>query len=832
MPRLTIDFGIDLGTTNSSIAVIEKSGPRIIRNNDNWQFTPSTVWVDKNGALRVGMSAKERAFSDPENGAAEFKLMMGKDYKKRMARLDRSFKPEELSAEVLKSLKDDVKRETGEDLSAAVITVPAAFDQPESEATRRAAQLAGITLSPLLQEPVAAALAYGFQHEHKNVFWLVYDIGGGTFDAAVIHVRDGIIQVVNHGGDNDLGGKLIDWAVVDQLFVPVLQKGFNLQEFRRGNKKWLGAFAKLKLHAEKAKIALSKDVSYEINGEFICVNDSGEPVQLDVAVTRGELERLLAPLLTKSVNICRKVLEEQHLGAGDISKVILVGGPTVTPYLRQVLPDTKYGLGIPIDFSMDPLTVVAQGAALFAGAQKLARPSAPPKLGEFSLNLEYKPVGNDTEPLVGGRVKGQDQQSLAGYVLRFTNSEARPPWDSGKLPLSSEGTFIANLWAEPGLQNIFQVELYDPSGSRRQISPSEFAYTVGLVITDPPLTHDIGIAMADNKVDVLFKKGTPLPAKVRTDHRTTTAIRKGDPSSEITIPFVEGSNSIHADLNRKIGHITIEALKVVRDVPIGADVEIRIEIDNSRLLKGTVYIPVLDQEFPIRLEGIIKPQPSWQGLKDEFEKQKQRLRAARDFADDGAAATVKADLERIEQEDAIGEISRDLAAGDDPEATRTCEVRMLDLKATLQRIDDAVATPKLIVEAKQEIELTQEVVTTGTEEDRKAFGLLQPELEAAIHGDIETLQRKVDEMFRLRLRVITRSPEYWIGYRDYLLERQEQMQDQTQARLWFSHADRAINGGDIDSLKRACSQLWSLLPKEQQKRGYGGGTVRSRGITT
>ena len=283
--------------------------------------------------------------------------------------------------------------------------------------------------------------------------------------------------------------------------------------------------------------------------------------------------------------------------------------------LRQILPDAKHGLGIPIDFSMDPLTVVAQGAALFAGAQKLTRLATPSRLGEFSLNLEYKPVGNDTEPLVGGRVKGQDQQSLAGYVLRFTNSEARPPWDSGKLPLSSEGTFIANLWAEPGLQNVFQVELYDTSGTRRQISPSQFAYTVGLVITDPPLTHDIGIAMADNKVDVLFKKGTPLPAKVRTDHRTAAPLRKGDHSSEITIPFVEGNNSAHADLNRKIGHITINARNVVRDLPVGAEVEIRLEIDSSRLLKGTVYIPVLDQEFPLRLEGIIKPQPSWQGLR-------------------------------------------------------------------------------------------------------------------------------------------------------------------------------------------------------------------------
>src|ERR1035437_9205747 len=222
--------------------------------------------------------------------------MMGRAYSKPFARLNRSLTPEELSAEVLKSLKEDLRRETGEDLQEAVITVPAAFDQPESEATRRAAKLAGISFSPLLQEPIAASLAYGFQHEQDNVFWLVFDFGGGTFDAAVIHVRDGVIQVVNHGGDNNLGGKLIDWAIVEQIFVPAL-RSFNLPDFRRGNKKWLVPFAKLKLHAESAKIALSKDLSYEITDEFICQDDSGEPVHLDLAITRSLLERLKDPLL-------------------------------------------------------------------------------------------------------------------------------------------------------------------------------------------------------------------------------------------------------------------------------------------------------------------------------------------------------------------------------------------------------------------------------------------------------------------------------------------------------------------------------------------------------
>jgi molecular chaperone DnaK len=829
MSRLTIDFGIDLGTTNSSVAVLDRNGPRIIRNNDNWQFTPSTVWVDRNGAVRVGMSAKERVFSDPENGAAEFKLMMGKAYSKPIARLNRSFTPEELSAEVLKSLKEDVRRDTGEDLDAAVITVPAAFDQPESEATRRAAQIAGIKFSPLLQEPVAAALAYGFQHEHDNVFWLVYDIGGGTFDAAVIHVRDGLIQVVNHGGDNDLGGKLIDWAIVEQLFVPALQSSFNFPDFRRGSKKWFAAFAKLKLQAENAKIALSKDLSWEVTGEFICLDDSGEPAQLDISVTRSELERLIDPLLAKSLNICKTMLKEQHMGPGDISKVILVGGPTVTPYLRQILPDPKHGLGIPIDFSVDPLTVVAQGAALFAGGQKPSRPSVLPRVGEFSLSLEYKPVGNDTEPLVGGRVSARDAQSFAGYTIRFINPDSRPPWDSGRLPLNSEGTFIANLWAERGAQNILRVELYNASGTRLRLSPSEFPYTVGLVITDPPLPHDIGIAMADNKVDVLFKKGTPLPAKTRTDHRTAVPLRKGDQHSELKIPFVEGGNADHADLNRKIGHLIIDARNVNRDLPTGSNVEIRLEIDSSRLLKGSVYIDVLDQEFPIRLEGIIKPQPSLQELRSEFEEQMQRLQAAKETAD-AVPDTVTLDLDKIEKEDALGEVSRLLAAGDNAETTRTCELRMLDLKAVLQRIEDVIESPKLVLEAKQELEWTEEIMMGATAEEKKQFALLRPEVEAAVHGDVETLRRKVQEVFQLRVRVLARSPEYWVGYRDYLLERRDGMLDQAQAKLWFSHADRAINNDDIDALRTACNQLWSLLPKQQQTHGYGGGTIRARGI--
>lgn len=226
--RTTIDYGIDLGTTNSAIAVLKGTQAQVIPNNEGSSFTPSAVWIDKRGRLHVGREAKQRHEQDPDNCHIEFKLLMGQGErcKKTFAKSGREMLPEELSAEVLKSLKADVRQSTGEELIAAVITVPAAFEVDQCDATRKAAELAGFTTSPLLQEPVAAALAYGFQSGSDNVFWMVYDFGGGTFDAAVIQVRDGVIQVVNHAGNNYLGGQRIDWDIVNKKLIPELTKQY------------------------------------------------------------------------------------------------------------------------------------------------------------------------------------------------------------------------------------------------------------------------------------------------------------------------------------------------------------------------------------------------------------------------------------------------------------------------------------------------------------------------------------------------------------------------------------------------------------------------------
>ena len=222
------------------------------------------------GSLIVGSRGKQRVEDDPQNARAEFKRQMGTAARYRFARNDKEWTPVELSAEVLKSLKGDVRQRLGEEMSAAVITVPAAFEMPQNEATKQAAKNVGLDPVFLLQEPVAAALAYGFQKEVRKAYWLVFDLGGGASDAAAIQVRDGQVQVVNHGGDNILGGRDIDWAVVEELLIPEVKRQYRVAGLQRNDPRYLIPVAKLKAEAEKAKVRLSREESVEISVPNLC----------------------------------------------------------------------------------------------------------------------------------------------------------------------------------------------------------------------------------------------------------------------------------------------------------------------------------------------------------------------------------------------------------------------------------------------------------------------------------------------------------------------------------------------------------------------------------
>ncbi len=833
MNRTTIDFGIDLGTTNSSVATLRGTDTEVVKNNENMEITPSAVWIDKKGALYVGRHAKEWMIVDSENAASEFKLLMGTNAEIHFKRSGRKLKPEELSAEVLKSLKADVAQRTGEDFEAAVITVPAAFDLPQCKATEAAARLAGLRLSPLLQEPVAAAMAYGFQHEGKKSFWLVYDLGGGTFDAAVIQVRDGMIQVINHGGDNQLGGKLIDWRIIEDLLLPSLMREYDLQDFNRGNKRWLAAFAKLKDAAEKAKIRVSRDKSAEIFIESLCLDANGEQIQFEYELSRADVARLAEPFILRSINICKKVLSESRLGTQDIEKVLLVGGPTLAPYLKEMLEDKKDGLGIPLDFSVDQLTVVSRGAAIFAGTQRLTGLSSKPvAAGQFKVELEYEPIGPDIDPLITGKVVAADTRTLAGFTIEFVNPDSRPPWRSGKVSLDKEGIFVTKLWAQKGRRNTFQIELYDSTGRKCETVPDHLTYTTGTTITEQPIIHSMGVAEANNEYSPFLRKGASLPARARYVFRSHATVRKGQPDSpKIIIPVIEGENP-RADRNRLIGRLMISANEVNRDVPAGTEVEVTIEMDQSRLVKAKAYIPILDQEFELPAFVAYQDSPQFERLQKEVEAQQKRLEQISEKAYELGNSEADRILLQIEDEQVERDIQEALTASEaDPNAASTCQTRLLTLKSMLDEIEDALEWPSLLAEAEDWLQKTKQVVQShGEATEKRRFVTLEQETRRAIEArDVDQLRRKIDDLKEIYYRILRRQPDFWVGWLNYLEGQRAHMSEPHKADQLFARANRAISENDLPVLESSVRQLLALLPEEEREQGdkaFGSTVIR------
>ena len=345
MARTKIDYGIDLGTTNSAISRMVNGEAKIIKSLDTQKDTsPSCIAFNKKGGVLVGDAAyrmyrsdslKALAQNKSINSFVEFKRTMGTDKAYYSSNLSKDLSSEELSAEVLKRLKEYI---SDENINAAVVTVPAAFKSNQIDATRRAGKLAGLDHVEVLQEPVAAAMAYGLGSEKKNGFWLVFDFGGGTFDAALLKVQDGIIDVIDTEGDNHLGGKNLDYAIVDELIIPHIQNNYEIDELLSDDNKKAEYRGALKFFAEEIKNNLSFNNSHNIYVDpgDCGVDDDGEEIEIDLTVTQEQLKNVLQPIFDKAINCSLTLLERNNLTGKSLGSLILVGGPTLSPVLREM----------------------------------------------------------------------------------------------------------------------------------------------------------------------------------------------------------------------------------------------------------------------------------------------------------------------------------------------------------------------------------------------------------------------------------------------------------------------------------------------------------------
>lgn len=809
-----INVGIDLGTTNSAIAVLRGVDTEIVKNNEDGDSTPSAVWISRRGALQVGRAAKDKARIDPDNTAVEFKRHMGlAGTVEHFAASGRSLGAEELSAQVLKSLRADMTQRLGDNVDAAVITVPAAFDLNACQATRRAAELAGLRQVPLLQEPAAAALAHGFQSSADGVRWLVYDLGGGTFDAAVVRLRDGEFSIVTHAGDNHLGGKDIDWLVVEELLLPALAQRHGI-DVRRGDARWRATLNTLKLEAEGAKIRLSRQAGTEIFADLVGP-DGLRRYEFEFELRRADLERLAAPVIARTVELCRRALAEKNLGCGDIERVILVGGPTLSPFVRDYLADPESGLGIALDHTADPLTVVARGAAIFAGTQRYDAVSAAPLAHDgFLLTLDYHPVGPDADPLIRGSIEPVNH----GLSIEFGNPESRPPWRSGRLPVAPDGTFATRVLAERGRLNTFRVWLSDALGNRHRVGPDMFTYTVGAVQTEQPLIHSIGIGLADNTVLSLAAKGATLPVRCRAELRTTRTVVPGDAGGVIRIPIVEGEQA-RADRNRRVGCLEVRAEQISRPLPLGADIEFIVEIDASRLVTAHAYVPMLGEEFDQVADLESETVPSYTELVGRVSAVRQRLASLRSrqrTAGDPVAGMVLMQVDAAGRPETVEQ--RLAAARADADAAQGCDALVRDLHVALDEAEDALQWPELVADAHSACaDATDVVAAHGNGADAVAIRAATLAIKEAIEArDSATLRRHTNDLGRLIGQVLDRAGVLQVGLFHQLAARRAEMSSPRHADRLIAQGNAALDRDDTAPLRPINAQLCALLPAVSQ----------------
>lgn len=598
MARIKIDYGIDLGTTNSAICRMEKGEPVVIKTDVLKDTMPSCVSFTKRKSVKAGDSAfndmksdKRRAFIAGWKGASnayvEFKRTMATSTRYHSSYMERDYSSEELSAEVLKTLKSFV---TDENFSSVVITVPAKFTVNQKTATMEAAKLAGFKRCELLQEPIAAAMAYGLTADSKNGIWMVFDFGGGTFDAALLKVEDGIMQVFDTEGDNYLGGKNLDYAIVDNIIIPYLMDNFNLRGTMADADKKEVLRDAMKTYAEEAKNQLSfkEKVDFVSNIGDLGEDEDGEEIELDLTVTQEEAFDVIRPYFQKAVDICKNLLQRNHLSGSQIDRLILVGGPTHSPLIRRML---KEQITPNVDTSIDPMTAVATGAALYAST--IDAEVADSDMGVDTINFEIGFESTSVETTEWVSIKLADKSPLAKVWVEFVRNDKA--WSSGKMEVDAAGNVVeANLLESK--PNSFSIMAYDEKGNILPCFPSEFTIIQGTKVGAAPLPYNIGIAIwSDVKKRGVFRmakgleKNKPVPATgVINNLKTGCQLRPGVESDILTIPVYQVDDYSEAEGR------SVSLYEYVADVVItGDDVETLISVDS--LVDVTLKVDTSEQ---------------------------------------------------------------------------------------------------------------------------------------------------------------------------------------------------------------------------------------------
>ncbi len=556
--------GIDLGTTNSAICSFDSENLKLYKSPEQHDVTPSAIYVDKRGRKYLGRAAYDNAAKDSENAATVFKRFMGTSTPIKLVSANRTMTPEECSAEILKLLFGYLPEEMRNSAeTGTVITVPAAFNQMQKDATMSAADMAGIGKVALMQEPVAAVMSVMRQRKGDGVF-LVYDLGGGTLDIALAESISGRVNLLAHGGIAMCGGRDFDRILLDNVVKPWLLENFDLPEDFTVSPQFKSLGRMATWVAEKAKIALSSSEEVLISDPaFDGMNFkdlSGKEIYLDIPLARQTFNDLIKQKVDESIQAARETMEKAGLSPHDVERVVFVGGPTHYKPLRDKV---AFELGVAPSTDVNPMTAVAEGAAVFAesidwDSQSRGRKSTRGAIsagGRLDLAFNYIARTPDSRAKIAVKLGGT---ALSGAEFQVDSLDTG--WSSGRIALKN-GATVEVILSKPS-ENTFKIFVFDAAGGPISFENNKIIITRTAATIDAiPSSSSIGIEVLDKLggravLDYLVEEGDPLPKKGQKKFKSGESLRAGG-SGAINFKLWEGDIADPVTDNRPIGTFSI-----------------------------------------------------------------------------------------------------------------------------------------------------------------------------------------------------------------------------------------------------------------------------------
>jgi len=815
-----INFGIDLGTTNSLIAKFDKGTIEIFKNPNGFkEALPSVVCFRKDRIL-VGDQAKMYAEKDPRNTVSRFKRKMGTTESFKIKILDQSKTPIELSAFVLKELKTFIH--TGEMPEAAIITIPASFDMIQSNATKEAGYMAGFKQVVLLQEPIAASLAYANKEKNidlRNGQWIVYDLGGGTFDVALVRIVEGELKVVDHEGDNYLGGTDFDALIVEKIVVPELEKRGNFTNLISEMKSESGKHNRLWEHmlgqAEQAKCELSVRTSAEL--EYAVEDDDGKTIDDMIAITRSEFESIIKGAVDSTADTVRKILTRNSIRPQDMQFVLMVGGSTYIPFVRKRIEEM---LGIPVNTGVAPTNAIVVGAAYFAGTKELdlgEKKAAGKSDRAIALRVKfgYTPASQESEELFSAKVVGD----VTDMFYRITREDGG--YDSGLKKLSSR--ISEDLPLEGGTYNVFAFRIYDKNNNpvatdndTIQIAQGKYSVSGQMLPEDLSLVKDI-FNTGDTKLANLFKKNSVLPAKEKLLVEASRTIVHGS-DDEIRIIIVEGPSENHSTVNKTVGYLVISGKSLKKDIIRGTEIDLTFDLSESRDLTVDAYVNPSGPSF----SRIFNPQERHvrvEILSDEVQLLENRLKEEESEARDNENYEVAEEIKKLHAPiQALNAEALLLAIDDVTDDRFKLEDRKRKIAQELNRLTAGKRLERLRNEYHSHKANVASIVNeSGNDHERRLYD----EIVAQEHTFLTTsnpqkLEGIIDRLQVLSFQILTRTPAYLREWFQYLVSRREAFNDQLQAKNLIEAGKRHIEAEDFEKLAGVNIRLHDLLPQDEK----------------